>query len=86
MIGDMFVNGLAAGAYVLGLLFVLTMFALTVYAICCAFAWAFGGEGEEAASSGALAPPSHEGEGSERAADAAKKTWEEIEVRYQMKP
>ncbi len=56
MIGDMFVSGLAAGAYVIGLLFVLGLFALVVYAVCCAFAYAFGEEGEEDTSS---APAGH---------------------------
>lgn len=77
MIGEMFVNGLAAGAYVIGLLFVLVLFALVVYGVCCLFAWAFGEEDGQAAS---LPEPT--------ASDAAKaQTWNEIERRYvEMEP
>ena len=80
MIGEMLVKGLAAGAYVIGLLFTLTLFALVVYGVCCLFAWAFGEEEDGQAAS--LPEPTA------TATDAAKgKTWNEIERRYvEMEP
>lgn len=83
MIGDAFMRGLAAGAWVIGCVFVLLLFGLTVYAICCAYSWAFGGEEEETTSSGAIAPPSPEGEGYKMASEVQRaKSWEEIEALY----
>ena len=75
-------RGLAAGAWVLGCLSVLTLFGLSVYAICCAYAWAFGGEGEPEGDEGT------EGTSSVTAAPChlpqrgKAMRWEEIEALY----
>lgn len=68
----MLVKGLAAGAYVIGLLFTLTLFALVVYGVCCLFAWAFGEEDGEFEAE----PPAFEPKVTD---------WNEIEARFNEK-
>ena len=75
-------RGLAAGAWVIGCVFVLLLFGLTVYAICCAYSWAFGEEEETEGDAGnegtssVTAVPCHLPQRGEAM------SWEEIEALY----